>query len=142
MPIGPVEQSSRRTNLDTVAALRTVQPATERADDGVRAAIAGFDGLFTHPFVAHARATLAENATLRIVGDHGRKILLRLRVLPFDKALFQVAPVKSQLLQLTLATPIAHRTIERMIREQKFEHRPLRLFDLFTLRGHDHAVRA
>jgi hypothetical protein len=72
MPIGSVEQRSRRANLDAVAALRTIQPATERADDGVRAAIAGFDRFFAHPFIADARTTFAENASLRIVGDHRR----------------------------------------------------------------------
>src|SRR5437773_12497416 len=98
MPIGSVEQRSRRANLDAVSALRTIQPATESADDRVRSPIAGLDRFFTHPLVADARAALAENATLWIVGDHGGKICLRLRVLTFDEALFEVHPVKGQFL--------------------------------------------
>src|ERR1043165_9929420 len=142
MTIRPIEKGSRRANLDAVSALRTIQPATERADDGIGAAIAGFNSLFAHPFIADARATLAEDATLRIVSHHGRKIFLGLGVLTLDEPLFQVAPIESQFLKLAFATAIAHGTIERMVREQKLEHRPLRLFDLFTLRSHHHAVGA
>src|SRR5207249_11103073 len=98
MTISSLKQSSRRTNLDAVAALRTIQPPAERADDSVRTAIAGFDRFLAHPFIADTRATLAENAALRIVGDHRRKILLRFGVLAFNESLFQVAPVESQLL--------------------------------------------
>src|ERR1043166_9612167 len=129
MPIRSIEQRSRRTNLDAIAPLRTIQPAAERANDRVRATIARFDGFFTHPLIAHARAALAEDAALRIVGDHRRKILLRLRILAFDESFFEIPPVESQFLQYAFAAAIAHRTIERMICQQKFEHRTLRLFD-------------
>src|SRR5436190_12988519 len=93
--IGAVEQRARRTNFDAVPALRTIQPTAESADYRIRAAIAGFDGFFAHPLVAHTRAALAENASLRIVSDHRRKILLRLGVLAFDEPLFQIAPIES-----------------------------------------------
>src|ERR1041384_2522188 len=142
MSIGSIEQRPRRTALDTVAALRTIQPAAERTDDCVGATIPGFDCFLTHPLVADACASLAQDATLRIIRHHRRQISLSLRVLPFDETLFEVAPVKSQLLQLAFTAAIADRTIKRMIREQKFEHRTLRLFDLFALRGDDHAVGA
>src|SRR5437764_8115284 len=140
--ISPVEQRARRANFDAVAALRTIQPAAERADDRVGATIAGFDRFFTHPLVADARAALAQDATLRIVGDHGRKISFRFRVLRLDESFFQVAPIKSQLLKLAFAPAIAHWTIKRVIRQQKLEHRSLGFFDLFALRGDDHAVSA
>src|SRR5690242_909351 len=76
MAISRVEQRSGRTNLDAVAALRTIEPAHVSADDGVRAPAARFDRLFAHPLVAHARATFAENAALRIVRHHRREIAL------------------------------------------------------------------
>src|ERR1043166_2032074 len=98
MTISSVEQGSRRTDFDAVAALRTIQPAAECADDRVRAAIAGFDRFFTHPLVAHARASLAQDATLRIVGDHRRQISLGLRVLSFDESFFEVAPIEGEFL--------------------------------------------
>src|SRR5689334_2699966 len=44
--ISRVEQRSGRTNLDAVAALRTIEPAHVSADDGVRAAAARFDRFF------------------------------------------------------------------------------------------------
>src|SRR5437764_12189817 len=140
--ISPVEQRARRANFDAVAALRTIQPAAERADDRVGATIAGFDRFFTHPLVADARAALAQDATLRIVGDHGRKISFRFRVLRLDESFFQVAPMKSELLKLAFTSTIAHRAIERVIRQQKLEHRALRFFDLLTLSCDNHAVSA
>src|SRR5690349_3790686 len=57
--ISRVEQSSGRTDLDAVAALRTVEPPEIRADHGVRAASASLDRLFAHPLVTHARAAFA-----------------------------------------------------------------------------------
>src|SRR5437667_1989634 len=63
-------------------------------------------------------------------------------ILLFRETLFEIAPIESQLLQFAFAAAIAHRTIERMIGEQKLEHRALRLLDLFALRRHHHAVSA
>ena len=137
-----VEQRAGRAHFNAVPALRTVQPAAKRADDRVRSAIAGFDGFFTHPLVANTRATLAENAPLRIVGDHRRKVSLRFRILSLREALFQVSPIESQFLQFTLAAAITDRAVERVIRQQELEHRTLRLFDLFALRRDHHAVGA
>src|SRR5205807_2681194 len=137
MAIGSIQQGARRTNFDAVAALRAIQPAAERADDRIRAPITGFNRLLAHPFVADPRATLAENATLRIVCHHRRKISLCLRILFFDETFFEIPPIESKFLQFTLAAAIAHGTIKRMIREQELEHRTLRLFNLFALRSDD-----
>src|SRR5438067_2108061 len=100
MAISSIQQSSRRTNLNAVAALGAIQPTTVSSDDSVRTTIAGFDRIFAHPLVADARAAFAENAALRIVGDHRRKILFRLRVFAFDESFFEIAPIKCQFLQL------------------------------------------
>src|SRR2546423_12876837 len=94
MAVGSVQQSSRRTNFNAVAALRAIQPTAVGADDCVRATIAGFDSLFPHPFVAHARAALAENAALRVVRDHRRKIFFRMVIFLFREAFFEVAQSK------------------------------------------------
>src|SRR5205807_9842185 len=102
MTISSIQQSSGRANFNTVAALGAIQPASVSSDYRVRATIAGFDRIFAHPLIADARAAFAENAALRIVGDHRRKILFRLRVLAFDDSLFEIAPIKCQLLQLAL----------------------------------------
>src|SRR6185369_12878728 len=142
MAISTVEQSPGGTDFNTVAALRTIQPPAIRPDNGVRAAIAGFDGLLAHPFVADACAALTQNATLRIVRHHRRKISFRLVVLFLSKALLEIAPVKSLFLQFALAAAIADGTVERVISEQEFEHRALGFLNLFALSGDDHAVRA
>ena len=142
MSIGSVKQSSSRANLDAVTALRTIQPAAERADDGVRAAISGFDRFFTHPFIADARATLAEDAALRIVCHHWGKIFFRMVVFLFGKAFFQIAPVESQLLQFALAAAIADRAIEWVVGEQELDHGALSFLNLFALRRDHHAIGA
>ena len=142
MAVSGVEQCSGRTNFDAVAALRTVEPAAVSSNDCIRAATTGFDGVFAHPLVADARATFAENATLRIVCDHRRKIFLGMVVFLLSEAFFETAPVERHLLQFTFATAIADGAIKRMIGQQKLDHRALRLFNLFALRGDDHAVGA
>ena len=142
MPVRAVEQGSGGTDFDAVAALGTIQPAAISPDNRVGAPITGFDRFFAHPFIANAGATLAENAALRIVCHHRRKITFGPRVLVFDEAFFEIAPIKSQLLQLALAAAIADGTIERVIRQQKLEHRTLGLLNLFTLRRDHHAIGA
>ena len=72
MSIGCVEQRTGRTNLNTVSALRTIKPAEVGADYCVSSSSSGFDGFFSHPFVANPRASLAEDASLRIISDHWR----------------------------------------------------------------------
>jgi hypothetical protein len=63
-------------------------------------------------------------------------------VLLFGEAFFQITPVECLLLQLAFAAAIADGAIERMVSEQKLEHRALRFLDFFTLRSDYHAVRA
>ena len=142
MAVSSIQQRPGRADFDAVTALRTIQPAPEGSNHCIRAAIAGFDCFFTHPFIADTRAALAEDAALGIVRDDRRKILLRLRVFVFYETLFEIAPVEGQLLKFAFTTSIAYRAIEWMIHQQKLEHRTLRLFNLFALRGHDHAVGA
>src|SRR5688500_16314181 len=137
MPVGSVQQGPRRTNFNAVAALRTIQPAAVRPDNCVRAAIAGFDRLLAHPLVTDARAALAKDESLRVVSDHLRKIYFGMIVLLIRESFFQVSPVKSLFLQLALAATIAHRAIERVVREQKLEQRSLRFLNLFALRGNN-----
>ena len=106
------------------------------------AAIAGFDRVFAHPFVADARATLAQDAALRIVCDHRGKIFFRIVVFLFGKAFFQIAPVEGHLLQFALAAAIADRAIEWMISQKELHHRALSFLNLFALRRDYHAVSA
>jgi hypothetical protein len=142
MTIGRVQQCTCRTNLNAVATLRTVKPAAVGSDYRIRTAAAGFDRVFAHPLIANASAAFAEDATLRIVRNHRRKVSLRIIVFLFSEPLFQAAPIESHLLQFTLATAIADGTIKRMICQQKLQHRTLRLFNLIALGGDNHSVSA
>src|ERR1041384_3392286 len=107
MTISSVQQGSGRTDFDAVPALRTIQPAAERANHRVRAALAGLDRFFTHPFIADAGAPFAQDATRRIVGDHRRQILFGLRVLSLNESFFEIPPIKGEFLQLAFAPAIA-----------------------------------
>src|SRR5258707_15284305 len=98
MAISAVEQSPGGADFDAVPPLRKIHPAAVSADDRIRAAIAGFDRVLAHPLVTDARATLAEDAALRIVCDHRGEIFLRMVVFLFSKAFFQIAPVECHLL--------------------------------------------
>src|SRR5438094_4313587 len=117
MAISTIEQCSLWTNFDAIAALRAIQPTAVSSDDYICSAIARFDGLLAHPFITYPRATLAEDAALGIVGNHRRKIFLRLGIFLFDKTLFQIAPIESQFLQLAFAAAIAYGTIEGVVCE-------------------------
>ena len=142
MAVNSIEQRTGRANLDTVAALRTVEPTAVSADNCINTAIARLDCILAHPFVTDTRAAFAQNASLRIIGDDRRKILFGLGVLFLSKTFLNITPVKDDLLQFTFAPAVADRAIERVICQQKFAHRTLGLFDLFTLRSDNHAVGA
>src|SRR5712691_6397942 len=60
VPVSRVKQRPGGADFDAVAALRTIQPATVRADHSVCTAAPGFDGILAHPFIADARASFAE----------------------------------------------------------------------------------
>src|SRR5204862_2781471 len=117
MTISTIEQGAGGTDLNTVAALRTVKPASVIANNCVDSAAAGLDCLFAHPFVAHARAPLAQNATLGIVGYNRRQIPFGVIILFFSETFFEATPVECHLLQFALTAPVAYRTIQRVVRE-------------------------
>ena len=63
-------------------------------------------------------------------------------ILLFSESLFKAAPIESHLLEFAFASTITNRAIEWVICEEKLRHSALRFFNLFTLRGNDHAIRA
>src|SRR5437762_2221589 len=142
MAISSIEQSTGWANFDAVATLRTVEPAAVGTDNSICSASAGFNSVLAHPLIANTRASFAENAALRVVCHHGRKILFGIIVFLFGETLFESAPIKRHLLQFALTTAIADGTIERMIGKQKFEHRTLRFFNFLALSSYDHPVSA
>src|SRR5215510_10981733 len=52
VPVSGIKQSAGGTNFNTVATLGAIEPAHVRADDCVCTAPAGFDCVFSHPFIA------------------------------------------------------------------------------------------
>ena len=136
-----VQQSPGRTNVDAVAAVGAFDPAAERTDQSGRAAIDRGDREFVHPFFADARAAFADYAALRVVVNEGRDLALEeILLVAVLRARAVFAEAVGLILQFALARPVADRAIHRMVREQEFDHRRARLFNLFRLGGHNHPV--
>ncbi len=93
-----------------------------RQDYGEHAAGADAERFHVHAFVADAHAAEAENAARRIVIDQRRPFLLGRVELFLDEAGFVQAVAEGHILQLALATFVADRAIERVIREQELDH--------------------
>ena len=91
-----------------------------------------------HPFAAHPHTSVTKNASRTIEEHHRRPLLLILMVLGLHELRFGRPIRKCHVLQFALASRIAHRTIERMIPQQQFDHRLPRLLDLFAIRSDDH----
>jgi len=92
-------------------------------DDGVRAAHADAERLYVHTFIANAYATETENTAWSVVVDEFRPLFFRPVNFLFDEAAGVRAPVaEHHVLQLAFAALVANRAVERVIRQQKFEH--------------------
>src|SRR4029077_11647115 len=78
--------------------------------------------LHVHAFIADAHAAEAEDAARRVVINERRPLLFRVMQLFFREAAVVKTIAEGHVLQLALAALVAHRAIERMIREQEFDH--------------------
>ena len=108
-------------------------------DEGADAALPNAERLDVHGFVAHAHATEAEDAAGVVKIDDGRKLLLGLVLLLFDKAALGGAVAKHHVLEFALPAFVAHRAVERVIDEEEFQHALAGLGHLRRLGADDHA---
>src|SRR5678815_825653 len=140
MTVRGIQQRPGRTNFDTVSTLGTVEPTKVGANYGVCSTTSCFNSVLAHPLVANSSAAFAKDATLRVVGDHRRKIPFRRIIFLFGEALFQTTPFKRHFLEFAFTATIANGTIKRMVRQKKLSHAALSFFDLFTLCRNNHSV--
>jgi hypothetical protein len=111
-----------------------------RDDDAVGTAHADAERFHIHTFIANTHAAEAKNTARRIIVDKLRPFLFR----PVNFFLHEAAGIravaKHHVLQLALAALVAHRAIERMVRQKKFKHGLARAAHLLRVRSHHHAL--
>src|SRR5581483_11724818 len=88
-----------------------------------------------------ANATVTKDTAWSIVENNGRPLLLIDMDLRLAKAAEASAITESHVLQLAFAAFITHRAIERMIREQEFDHALARLMNLWSIGMDYHTFR-
>ena len=140
--IRPAGQRPHRANVNAHPAFFAFQVIFAVGNDhAVRAAHPHAQGLHVHAFIAHPHAAETKNAPRSIVINELRPLFLRPVNLFLHKAAGIRAVAEHHVLQLALAALVAHRAIQRMIRQQKFQHVLARVADLLGVRSNDHALR-
>ncbi len=138
IPIRAAGERAHRANVDAHAAFVAFQMIEMVGlDHRHRAAIAHAQRLHAHALVADAHAAITQDAA-RLVVKHNRRPLLfvRMQLLLQEPALAH--PVaEGHVLQFALAALVAHRAIQRMVGQQKFQRALARLVHLRRI-GVDH----
>src|SRR6185437_13606864 len=116
-------QRADRANVDAGSAFVAIKMVGIVWNDlRMHAAIPNAERIDTQAFVADPNAAIAQDAAGRVVVNHRRPLLLILMNLDLDKAAFRGAIAEGHVLQFAFAAFIANRTVERVVRKQKFEH--------------------
>ena len=140
--IGSAGQRSDRADINAHSALFALQVILAVRDDhAVRPAQAHAQRFHVHAFVAHAHAPEAQDAARRVVIHQLRPLFFGPVNLFFHEPARVRAVAENHVLQLALAAFVAHRAIQRMIRQQEFQHVLARLTHLLSIRSNDHAFR-
>ncbi len=120
--IGSAGERAHRADVDAGAALVAFQMIAHiRHDLGDHTAIGDAQRSHAHAFVAGAHAAVTKNAARRVEKHNGRPLLLVDVNLAFHKAAFAGSVAEHHVLQFALAAFVAHGTIQRVIRQQKFQ---------------------
>src|SRR3990172_1859612 len=139
--VGAAGERPHRTNVNAHAALFTFEVvAVVRGNLGMRAPAHDTERAHPHAFRADPHAAVTEDAARRVEVNDRRPLLLLDVALLLDETAFGGPVTKHHVLQLALASLVADRAIERMVAEQKLEHRPPRLRDLCRRGADDHAL--
>src|SRR5690242_19452190 len=138
--IGATDQRAHRADINAHAALFALEMiAAVGNDDAVRAAHADAKGFHVHAFIANAHAAEAQNAAGSVVVNEFRPLFFGAMNFFFDEAAGIRAVTENHILELAFAALVAHRAVERVIGEQKFEHVLARLPNLVRVGANDHA---
>ena len=138
--VSPGGKCADRADVDAHAALFAFEVvAFVGSDDRALAAILDAQRPYVHSLAADANAAIAQNAARAVKEDDRRPLLLVAVALDVDELRLRRSVLERHVLQFALASGVAHRAIERMIRKQQLEHALARLHHLFALGVHDHA---
>ena len=113
--------------------------AAIRNDHAVRAAHPHAQRFHVHAFIAYAHAPEAQDAARCVVINQFRPFFLRPVNLFFHEAAGIRTVAEDHVLQFALAAFVAHRAIQRVVGQQKFQHVLARLPHLLGVRSNDHA---
>src|ERR1700693_3497797 len=121
--IRPGSKRPHRANVDAHAALFALQMVSLiRRDDRTNAAVLHSQRPNVHALTADTHAAVTKDASWTIEEHHRRPLLLILMILGLHELRFGLPIGECHVLQFALAAGIAHRTIQRMISQQKFDH--------------------
>ena len=139
-------QCANRTNVNRVAGKMGVERrVAQRVDHRFRAARDEFENRILRDFILETRAARALNAAFAVERNQRRQRIIFVHVAPQMIHILHArltARIRHRLiLQHTFAALVAHRTIERMVREEEFEYSLAHLDDGGRFRKHDHAFR-
>ena len=134
-------ERAHRANVDAHAALVALQMIEMIGlDHRHRAAVADAQRLHAHAFVADAHAAVTQNAARLVVKHHGRPLFFVGVQLLLQEAALAHPVAEGHVLQLALAALVAHRAIQRMVGQQKFERALARLVHLRRIGVDHHAL--
>jgi hypothetical protein len=120
---------------------RDVGPLVEGAHEGLVAALEQLELVVLGHLLAEADAAVAEDAALPVDGHQRRELERLLEVaLGIGEAALARAPSHRDVLERALAALVADRAVERVIDEQEFDDRVLRLLHPVGLGVDDHSV--
>ena len=135
-------QRSHRTDVNARTALFTIQAlAFIGRDHRTDAAILHPQRRYIHGHATHSHTAVAENAARPVEKHHRRPLLLFFVIFRLDEFRFVRTVGERHVLQFTFAARIAHRTIQRMVAQQKLDHGLPRLVDFLRVGRDHHAVR-
>ena len=135
-------KGTNRTEVDHVAGKLGVNRSTDESHDlRMHVAVGHAEFHYSGNFLTEADATRAVDATRHLLHrDERADVLVKDHALAFLETRRATAVADRQVLQLTLATLIADRTVEGMIDQQELHHALLRLDGQFGMREYLHAV--
>src|SRR5580704_3311556 len=138
--VGAAGQRADGANIDTHTTFFAVEVvAAIRNNDGVRAAHAHAESLHVHAFVANTHTAEAQDAARGIVVNELRPFFFRPVNFFFHEAAGIRAVAEDHVLQFALTAFVANWAIERVIRQEEFQHVLARVVYLFGSGAHDHA---
>src|SRR5581483_4467655 len=138
--IGSTGQRADRANIDARSAFVTFEMIAAVGHDlRSHSAIPDTQRIYTQTLAANTNTAVTENTARRIVKDDGRPLFLIHMDFRVDEPALARAIAKDHILQFAFAAFVAHRAIQGVVGQQKFQHAFASLPDLRRIRVYHHA---